>query len=62
MPFWTTKSRLPQIHLQRTIVLVFARYELRPWLSPGQSLPFGPIEYEALLIVAGMASYTRFGF
>jgi len=32
----------PRIHLQRTIVLVFARYELRPWLSPRQSIPFRP--------------------
>ncbi len=35
-------SRLLEIHFQRTIVLVYSRYELRPWLSPGQSLPFGP--------------------
>ncbi len=35
-------SRLLEIHFQRTIVLVYARYELRPWLSSGQSLPFWP--------------------
>ena len=29
------------IHLQHTIALVYARYELWPWLPPRQSIPFG---------------------
>ena len=41
-PFGPQHSRLPEIHLQCTIVLVFDQYELRPLLSPGLLLPFGP--------------------
>ena len=55
-------SRLPEIHLQRTIVLVFAQYELRPWLSPRQSIHLEPNDYKVLLVVASLAHYTRFGF
>ena len=38
-------------------------YELRPWLSPRLSIPFGAERLRgALLVVAGLAHYTRFGF
>jgi hypothetical protein len=53
---------LPKIHLRCPILLVYTEYKLQPWLPPHQLILVGAHWLRGLLVIAGLASYTRLGF